>query len=298
MNYLLLVLCIFILVGLGLSVVGLAKPPEPARYSPVTFSDQVGQFNKTCANEIVTCANDADCRTLCREQQQGVDMACVTLSDPADKTQTAPAKKVCAPRQAIMKCGKNLGGVLTWSGWANADRQEWNCLCQFPSYASNNNCSEFNAGVCTAYDTAQRKFTSGYNWNVSMGRPELGNCTCPAGTVRQTSVINQMQRCVPQTLSGLYTDLQTSTGYSYIGCYANVTGTRQTITGFADARTKAGSNPFIAISGTSMIPLTSLGNAIASTSVACQRVCPDDVSFKCAGKTTQNEDVWAVYKKN
>ncbi len=298
MNYLLLGLCILVFLGLGLSVVGLAKPPEPSHYAPVVFSDQVGQFNKVCGKEIVSCTADADCRSLCREQQQGVDMACVALSDPADKTQTLANKKVCAPRQAIMRCGKTLGGVLTWSGWGNADRQEWNCLCQFPTYASNNNCTEFNAGVCSAYDSAAQKFTSGYNWNVSMGRPELGNCTCPSGTTRQTSVTNQIQRCVPNTLSGLYSDLQTSTGYSYVGCYTGITGTRQSITGFADARTKAGSSPFLAISGTVMIALSELKNAVATVSTACQRLCPDNISYKCAGINMQNQEVWAVYKKN
>jgi hypothetical protein len=301
MNYLLLGLCILVLFGLGLSVVGLAKPPVPATYAPVTFSDQVGQFNKACTNEVVSCAQDADCRTLCREQQQGVDMACVALSDPADKTKLLPDSKVCAPREAVMRCGKNLGGVMTWSGWGGVDRQEWNCLCQFPAYASTNNCSDFNAGVCSAYDATQKKFKSGYNWNVSMGRPELGSCTCPVGTQRQTSFINQMQRCVPTPLTGLYADLQTSTGYSYIGCYTNVTGTRQAITGFADARTKAGNSPFMAISGSTMIALSDLGNlgsASSTVSVACQRLCPDDVSYKCAGKNAQNQEVWALYKKN
>jgi len=298
MNYLLLSVCVLVFIGLGLSVVGLAKPPVPATYAPVQFSDQVGQFNKVCTNEVVSCVQDADCRSLCREQQQGVDMACVALSDPNDKTKTIPDKKVCAPRQAVMRCGKNLGGVMTWSGWGGADRQEWNCLCQFPAYASNNNCTEFNAGVCSAYDSTQKKFTSGYNWNVSMGRPELGNCTCPPGTVRQTSVINQMQRCVPAALNGLYSDLQTAMGYSYIGCYTNVPGTRQTITGFADALTKAANSPFMAISGTTMIVLSDLSNASSTNSVACQRLCPDDVSYKCAGKNTQNQEVWAIYKKN
>jgi hypothetical protein len=284
---------------MGLSVVGLVKkPPDPRTYAPVKFSDQVGTFSKSCTTEVAKCNTDSDCTQTCREQQQGIDMACVQLSDPNDKTKMLPNQKVCAPRQAIMRCGRTLGGVLTWSGWADADRMEWNCLCQFPSYASNQNCTQFNSGICSAYDPSTKTTKSFYNWNVAMGRPELGSCTCPNGYSRQTVSSNQMQRCVPNKLTGLYQDLATSEGFGYVGCYSNVTGTPVTITGYSDATSKIGTSPFMAISGTQMIALQNLGNATLSQDVACQRVCSDDASRRCAGTTTKNQKVWAVYKKN
>jgi len=289
----------FLILGLtALSVIGLSKPPEPNRYVPVQFSDQAGTFNKACASEIVPCTTDSECTQLCQEQRQGVDMACVSLTDPTDKTRVLPNQKVCAPRKAIMRCGQNLGGMLTWSGWADADRMEWDCLCQFPSYASNKNCTEFNSGICSAYDPSSKKTKSFYNWNVSMGRPELGTCSCPQGYTRQTSLTNQIQRCVPNNLMGLYQDLNSSSGFGYLGCYANVSGTPLSVSGLADATNKVGTAPFMAISGTEMIPLQSLGAATVSQDVTCQRVCADDPSRKCAGTTTRGQKVYAMYKKN
>lgn len=294
-----IVLCFLSLCIMGLSVVGLVKkPPDPRKYAPVQFSDQAGTFNQSCTTEIATCNTDSDCTQKCREQQQGIDMACIPLSDPNDQTKLLPNQKVCAPRQAIMRCGRSLGGVLTWSGWADTDRMEWECLCQFPAYASNQNCTQFNTGICSAYDPSSKTTKSFYQWNVSMGRPELGSCTCPAGYTRQTVYANQLQRCVPTNLSGLYQDLASSEGFSYVGCYSNLSGTPVNINGYADAKTKVGTRPFMAISGTEMIPLQTLQNGILSQDVTCQRVCSDDASRRCAGTTNKNEKVWAVYKKN
>lgn len=229
-------------------------------------------------------------------------MTCVQLADPTDRTGATPKTKVCAPRDAVMKCGRNLGGVLTWSGWADADRMDWNCLCQFPSYASNDNCSQFNAGICSAYDSASAKSKSFYSWNVSMGSPEMGSCQCPTGTTRQTSAINQMQRCVPNNIVGLYKDTQSSEGYTYIGCYTGLgTGTTvQTVTGYADAVTKATNSAFMALSGTKMVKLTALpATAVLSSDPVCQRVCTDNAYAKCGGMNAQtNAEVWALYKKN
>jgi hypothetical protein len=298
MKILIILLFVVVLIGLAMSVQGLARPPEPAQYSAVQFSDQVGTFNKLCTEEITTCATDADCQSLCKEQQRGMNMACVQIADPSDKSGQLPKSKVCAPREAIMKCGKNLGGVLTWSGWANPDRMEWNCLCQFPSYASNDNCSQFNSGICSAYNATQNKFVSGYNWNVSMGRPEWGSCTCPTGFTRQTSLSNQIQRCVPNEISGLYADLQTASGYTYIGCFTGVSGTRITVTGIQDALSKAGSSPFFAIAGTAMLTFQSIGNAVSSKDPVCLRICEDNAFYRCGGKNSQDVEIWAVYKKN
>lgn len=300
---LLLVIAVFaiLIVGLlGFSVVGLARPPEPAQYAKVVFSDQVGSFNKSCTTDLTLCETDQECQQLCREQQQGVQMACVQLSDPADRTGSISQKKVCAIRDAVMQCGTNLGGVLTWSGWADANRMDWECLCQFPGYASNSNCREFNAGICSAYNPATQKTQSNYNWNVSMGRPELGSCACPTGTTRQTSNVNQMQRCVPNTLVGLYKDLHTSDGYSYVGCYTNVPETGSTtVAGFDAAKTAAGTQPFMAISGDKMLAFSTLpAGAVPSNDPTCQRLCTDNVNFKCGGSSTANKRFWAVYKKN
>lgn len=298
MNFIVILLYLVVLGGVGLSVVGLTNPPAPAKYSPVVLSDQVGVFSKECTRELTTCETDQDCQSLCKEQQRGVDMACTQIADPNDKSGEVPKTKVCAPRNAVMQCGKNLGGVLTWSGWSNPDRMEWNCLCQFPSYASNANCTKLNAGICSAYDSSQDKNVQNYNWNVSMGRPELGICTCPSGTTRQTSIFNQIQRCVPNGITGLYADLQISTGYTYIGCYTGITGTRITVTGIEDAFSKADGSPFIAISGLIMVKMSAIGNATRSKDTVCQRLCPDNVYYRCAGKSSQNVDIWALYKKN
>jgi hypothetical protein len=297
---LVVILAILILGLLGLSVVGLANPPEPAKYAKVSFSDQAGSFNQSCTTSVVPCETDDNCKKLCKEQNQGVDMACVALSDPSSRTDTAPSNnKVCAIREAAIRCGRDLGGVLTWSGWADADRMDWDCLCQFPGYASNSNCREFNSGICSTYDPNTQKTKSHYNWNVSMGRPELGSCSCPNGFIRQTSVVNQMQRCVPNALTGLYKDLLTSDGYTYVGCYTDLPEGTKTVAGFEKAKSEAGASPFMAISGNALAVFSTLpAEARRSNDPVCQRVCPDNADYKCGGRNTKDNKIWAVYKKN
>lgn len=308
--FLLTVLLSFGVIAIGFSIYGIAKPVQSQSFTPMSFSDQVGTFSKRCSTELVTCAIDQDCQAICKEQQDGLDMACISISDPNDKTGMLPKKKVCALREAEMKCGKNLGGVLTWSGWSNPDRMEWNCICQFPSYASNQNCTQFNSGICSAYDTAKKQTTSGFNWDVSVGRPELGTCTCPAGTTRQTVLSNQMQRCVPNSIYGLYKDLQDSVGFMYMGCYTGMddisfltsnTTSIVSVNGLEDAKTKflalSTTFPFFAIAGTQMIPFTTFANATVSTNPVCSTPCSDNEDLKCGGRS-DNTTFWAVYKKN
>jgi hypothetical protein len=286
---------------LGLSLYGVTKVYQPAPYTPIIFSQQAGAFKNNCSREQVKCSTDKDCQTMCKEQAQGQDMACIPVAAPNDRTGQVSGDKVCADRKAVMKCGKQYGGVLTWSGWAAPNRMQWDCLCQFPSYASNDNCTKLNAGICTAYNKTTHSFSSELKWDVSMGRPELGTCTCPTGFVRQTVLANQMPRCVPQKITGLYTDLSTSDGYSYTGCYtlpASLVNQAQTVTGIKDARAKAGTAAFFAISKDKMVTLTAGFAGTLSKHAMCQRVCGDDGDFKCADADYSGTRHWAVYKKN
>jgi hypothetical protein len=304
MNYLLLILfCGAAVICVLISVVGVTQVQKyvPTSEKPVVFSNLPGKFGKACTTEMVECSTDQDCQTNCNEQQRGVDMACVALATPTDRTGTLPQRKTCAVRNAVMKCGKELGGVLTWSGWSNINRMQWDCLCQFPSYASNDNCTKLNAGVCSAYNSASKKFENKFNWTVQTGRPEWGTCTCPEGMTRQSTLSNQMPRCVPNSLTGLYTDLATADGYVYVGCVtlpAALSNTAVTVTGVKDALTKAAGRAFFALSETLFVGLDTTTSLNVSRSTVCQRGCTDNLDYKCAGVDNKNVRHWALYRKN
>lgn len=304
MNYLLLILfCGAAVICVLISVVGVSQVQKyvPTSEKPVVFSNLPGKFGKACTTEMVECTTDRDCQTNCNEQQRGVDMACVALAAPTDKVGTLPQRKTCAVRNAVMKCGQELGGVLTWSGWSNINRMQWDCLCQFPSYASNDNCTKLNAGVCSAYNSTSKKFENKFNWTVANGRPEWGTCSCPAGTTRQSNLNNQMPRCVPDNLTGLYTDLATAEGYTYVGCVtlpAALSTTAVAVTGANDALTKAAGRAFFALSDALLVLLDTTASLKVSQSPVCQRVCADNMDYKCGGVDSKNVRHWALYRKN
>lgn len=198
---LIVLLGIIVLVLLGFSIFGLLYKPNPA---PVAISPGPGAFNQTCLTEQVTCnpnLKGTDCNLLCREAQEGQEMSCVTLNRYTDtqKKEYGKEKSVCVLTKAKLDCDNKMGGIKVWSGWADPDRMEWDCLCSYPDYVGGPHCSTVNPGICGGGQ---------FQWDVTTGKPpSYRDCTCPSGTTLMYTNDEQRPVCAASDIANWYTDL-------------------------------------------------------------------------------------------
>lgn len=134
---------------------------------------QAGQsnFKPFCESSQVACDTSEDC-IKCAESAQGFEMKCVQIPKTNDPSQKFG---VCVPATAKLECSEKYGGVPAWSGWSDASRMEWDCLCNYPEWSETPNCNKLNADICQG---------GTFDWDLTKKQiPEDVKCTCPSGMV-------------------------------------------------------------------------------------------------------------------
>lgn len=146
----------------ALTVFGLVYRPSstgPDFIDPVKVA-----LSPICSEQPVPCINDSDCQH-CRDANV-FEMKCEGLDD----------RRYCLPTKPEQPCNEKLGGVWTWSGWADTRNKEWECLCTYPEIAGNRGCTKLNPNVCRG---------GTYTYKPSMDRGPLpSDCKCPRNTVQ------------------------------------------------------------------------------------------------------------------
>jgi hypothetical protein len=173
---------------------------QPISLNPVPGTKTEKQ---ECSKSIVQCYDDNDCQDHCSEFEAGQEMKCVEINRyTKDQINNyGSSKSVCLPKYPDMECGQKYGGLLTWSGWSNPDRMEWDCLCSYPEYASNQNCTKLNPNICGGNP-------KNFDWDATTGKaPDEKFCTCTEGTAKIISRNGLLPLCVPSQDIIFYKDM-------------------------------------------------------------------------------------------
>ena len=187
--------CIIVTMLVCLSILGIFLRPSPvtSNLNPNSFSNMATD----CSVTRTLCKTDDDCAPC----QGDVEYSCQPLS--LGDGSLIPNTSACLPVTAKQdSCDLNLGGMLTYSGWAGGDHGEFECVCGFPNYASVSKtttdpttgivntvrCADFNADVCAG---------GTFDWNITMNEPPSAkHCTCPAPLVKMISQYGSKPICV------------------------------------------------------------------------------------------------------
>jgi len=184
----------------------------------IVIYPNTGKGSKSCKNQPVSCNTDAECGQ-CTESIEGESMVCKTLTryKNPDGSQGPYGNdiRVCVPETATSVCDTTYGGMEVWSGWSDPSRQEWDCLCGFPEYASSSQCDS--KGVCngTMCNLNPNVCAGGvFSWTASSGVPPSADlCTCGAGKTKVLGIVEGVKgvpMCVDPENARLY-NISTST---------------------------------------------------------------------------------------
>jgi hypothetical protein len=197
-------LALVVVILLCLSIFGIIFKPSN---DPSNLPYIPGTPSKSCKTTLVTCNLDSDCATNCKETQMGEEMSCVALNKYTSDQVAAygPSVKVCAPAAAIDNCDVSHGGIKVWSGWTDASRMEWDCLCSYPNYAAStecdgntcNNTCGINPGICQG---------GVFDWDLTKKSqsPSSDLCTCPTGKTKILSQSGGIPYCVDSNMAQFY----------------------------------------------------------------------------------------------
>lgn len=171
MRRLLLVFAITLLAVVTISgMLYTPRPIGPDFINPVAVSTR-----PVCSEEPVPCVTDADC-SVCQDDKV-FEMKC----------QDIQGNRYCLPKTPEQPCNLDLGGQWVWSGWADTNNKEWECLCTYPEIAGNIGCTKLNPNVC-------RGGIYTFSKNSTRGpRPE--DCKCPENTIRIVTE-NNVPMCI------------------------------------------------------------------------------------------------------
>ena len=184
-------LLVFLIIVLSVvSIGGFIYTPSAPKTSTIT----AGHWSTTqpvCSEKATKCVTDADCSKC--EDKDVFDITCKKLSS---------GKKYCLPRKPTKPCNQKLGGVWTWSGWADTNTKEWECMCTLPEIAGNIGCTKLNPNVCKG---------GKYNYSAigSKRGPLPSDCICPENTF-QIVTENNVPMCIPKS-EGICPDIHTCT---------------------------------------------------------------------------------------
>ena len=185
-------IAVVLVILLVFAIIGVSHHPNP---QAVDVHPTPGQLDRTCTTEKVSCTVDGDC-DICREMIEGKEIVCKQLHRYTDeqRSEYGDTQGVCVPADAKMDCNEERGGLLTWSGWGDPARMEWDCLCSYPSFAGGPNCSP-TPGVCE---------NGVMEWSVKSTQkpPSASQCKCNSGYVLRARSSDSTPICVPKAMSG------------------------------------------------------------------------------------------------
>jgi hypothetical protein len=175
-------------------VFGLVYHP---RGGAVIINPQTTGQGKVCQQSMTACETNADC-SVCIDD---VEMTCQPLSrySPDQEQLFGKSGKYCLPEKARAPCNEKNGGVQVWTGWADTERMEFDCLCTYPDYYGGAECENLNAGVCNGNDGSFQ-----FDARVSTAPPGPANCNCPSDTHMVVRKIGQTPICIPEKVYPAY----------------------------------------------------------------------------------------------
>lgn len=168
----------------GIVIFGLVYNPK---YAPYVIDPARGIANPICQRQKTVCQTDADCKK-CVDAEE---MSCVPLDrNKNQEVKYGKSEKVCLPTLPDKPCNKENGGIWTWTGWADTESMEWDCLCTYPNIAGGEGCENLNPDVCK-----EGNWT--YNASTATDAPIPGDCACPSGMHLISTEPSQTPMCVP-----------------------------------------------------------------------------------------------------
>ena len=151
------------------------------------------KVNPICQREKTTCSSDDDC-VKCSDNEK---MTCQELKRSALQAPLyGETAKYCLPVNPEQNCNAKNGGIWTWTGWANTNRMEWDCLCTYPQIAGGNGCEELNPNVCNT-GNPDKPGNWSYNAANAITAPKSTDCTCPTGYNLLSTQPNDVPLCIP-----------------------------------------------------------------------------------------------------
>ena len=169
-------------------VFGLVYHP---RGGAIIINPQNNTKGKQCQTSMTPCETNADC-SVCTD---AVEMTCQPLTRYSSDQEQLFGKsgKYCLPEKTRAPCNEKNGGVQVWTGWADTERMEFDCLCTYPDYWGDSGCQTLNAGVCNGNDGS-------FNFDArnSKAPPGPENCECPEGMNMVVRKIGQTPICIPK----------------------------------------------------------------------------------------------------
>ena len=173
-----------------LVIFGLVYHPKE---TAVIINPQHGTNGVNCLTTGTPCETNGDC-SVCTD---GVEMTCQPLNrySPEQEKLFGKSGKYCLPTKPRAPCNEQHGGVQVWTGWADTERMEFDCLCTYPDYWGDSGCQYLNAGVCNGNDG-----TFEFDATTSTEPPGKDNCHCPSGTTMVVREIGGSPLCIPEKI--------------------------------------------------------------------------------------------------
>lgn len=146
--------------------------------------------NPICSQNPIECSTNADCNK-CLDSET-FELSCQKLSrNPEQRQAYGESKKYCLPKKPNKPCNEDLGGIWTWTGWADTGVMEWECLCTYPHFAGNKGCTKLNPNVC------RHGLFGPYSATVANRGPNAGDCVCREEYVKVVTT-SGIPMCIPK----------------------------------------------------------------------------------------------------
>ena len=121
------------------------KPSDTVNYNTnfVCYSIENSKINDT--NMVIDISFFKNLTTTKNIfQDQNIDIKIINID-------TESGEGVCIQENItkLPDCDTTKGGMLVWSGWTEPEAEmEWQCICNYPAFASGEGCSKVNSNVC------------------------------------------------------------------------------------------------------------------------------------------------------
>jgi len=187
-SFVIIIIIGFIVILTGFMVFGIIYKPIMNQ----TFIDPGStKPNPICQLEKTICNSNDDC-VKCSDNEK---MTCQKLERSSlQENIYGKSLSYCLPEKPGKPCNAKNGGIWTWSGWANTNRMEWDCLCTYPQIAGGSGCDKLNPNVCKGKDSSWN-----YDATTATTAPNYTNCKCGPGLHKLSTQPSGVPLCVPAT---------------------------------------------------------------------------------------------------
>jgi hypothetical protein len=168
------------------------KPDDDVNYNYnfICYSITNSQLNDS--NIIIDISFFKNLTTIKNiSDKEAIDIKIIDIDTQSEEGVCAPANK-----NELPKCDITKGGMLVWSGWTQPEADMgWQCICNYPAFASGEGCSKINANVCIG---------GKLDWKENQ-LPTEATCTCDKD-MTEIRDYRGVPYCVPSEKVGWYTN--------------------------------------------------------------------------------------------